>query len=74
MIRFVNRNNSSIRKVSALQEDILKTQPHLAEAAIPVQDLHLTLFIATLHEQDGTLQVLVCIVGDVTRLVVVIIA
>lgn len=44
-------------KVLAVQEDIVDSHPHLKEAAIPVQDLHLTLFVATLHEQDGSLQV-----------------
>lgn len=46
-----------LMKVLAVQEDIVDSQPHLKEAAIPVQDLHLTLFVATLHEQDGSLQV-----------------
>ena len=44
-------------KVLAVQEGIVDSHPHLKEAAIPVQDLHLTLFVATLHEQDGSLQV-----------------
>lgn len=44
-------------KVLAVQEEIVGSQPHLKEAAIPVQDLHLTLFVATLREEDGSLQV-----------------
>ncbi|CAM9713242.1 unnamed protein product [Scytosiphon promiscuus] len=43
-------------KVSAVQSGILASNEHLTRAAIPVQDLHLTLFVLTLHEQDGTLQ------------------
>lgn len=44
-------------QVKAVQDDIIESQPHLQDAAIPLQDLHLTLFVATLHEEDGTLQV-----------------
>lgn len=42
-----------------VQGGILEEQgKYLADAAIPIQDLHLTLFVATLHEEDGSLQVL----------------
>lgn len=44
-------------QVSTLQGEILRKFGYLREAAIPVQDLHLTLFVATLLEEDGTLQV-----------------
>ena len=44
-------------QVSGLHNCILESHGHLSDAAIPVQDLHLTLFVATLHEEDGTLQV-----------------
>ncbi len=44
-------------KVSTVQGDILASNTQLADAAIPVQDLHLTLFVLTLKEQDGSLQV-----------------
>lgn len=44
-------------KVAAAQGDILVSNRHLADAAIPVQDLHLTLFVLTLKEQDGSMQV-----------------
>lgn len=43
--------------MSNLQNDILASSEHLKGAAIPVQDLHLTLFVLTLHEEDGSLQV-----------------
>lgn len=44
-------------QVAAVQHDIIEDHAHLQGAAIPVQDLHLTLFIATLHEEDGSLEV-----------------
>lgn len=39
-----------------MQQDIIEDHEHLREAMIPVQDLHLTLFIATLRQDDGTLE------------------
>lgn len=40
-----------------MQDQVVKSHSHLRDAAIPVQDLHLTLFVATLHEEDNSLQV-----------------
>ena len=48
---------STPKKVSSLQERIVKKYGHLRPAAIPVQDLHLTLFVASFKEEDGTLEV-----------------
>ncbi|CAM9182949.1 unnamed protein product [Discosporangium mesarthrocarpum] len=50
-------NNAEIwREVGLVQETILRERPDLMEAAIPVHDLHLTLFVATLSVEDGTLK------------------
>lgn len=44
-------------QVAAVQHDIIADHAHLQDAAIPLQDLHLTLFVATLGEEDGSLKV-----------------
>lgn len=44
-------------QVASVQRGIIEEHAHLEDAAIPVQDLHLTLFVATLREDDGTLEV-----------------
>ncbi|CAN0002930.1 unnamed protein product, partial [Ectocarpus fasciculatus] len=43
-------------KISTIQGDILAGNQHLADAAIPVEVSHLTLFVLTLSEKDGSLQ------------------
>lgn len=55
LVFFVTRLLPS--QASSLQRDIVGSNEHLTGAVIPVQDLHLTLFVLTLNEQDGTLQV-----------------
>ncbi|CAM9949173.1 unnamed protein product [Ectocarpus sp. 6 AP-2014] len=42
--------------MSTIQGDILAGNQHLTDAAIPVQASHLTLFVLTLSEKDGSLQ------------------
>lgn len=44
-------------QISTIQGDILAGNQHLTDAAIPVQASHLTLFVLTLSEKDGSLQV-----------------
>ncbi|CAM9519094.1 unnamed protein product, partial [Ectocarpus sp. 8 AP-2014] len=43
-------------KISTIQGDILAGNQHLTDAAIPVQASHLTIFVLTLSEKDGSLQ------------------
>lgn len=40
-----------------MQQDVIKDHEHLRGAVIPVQDLHVTLFVVTLREEDGSLEV-----------------
>lgn len=40
-----------------MQDDIVQRHDHLRDAVIPVEDLHVTLFVATLREDDGSLEV-----------------
>lgn len=40
-----------------VQQDVIEKHANLLDAAIPVQDLHVTLFVATLREEDGSLEV-----------------
>lgn len=44
-------------QVAAVQDDIVQRHGHLRDAVIPVEDLHVTLFVTTLREDDGSLEV-----------------
>ncbi|CAM9161865.1 unnamed protein product [Choristocarpus tenellus] len=53
----VRINNAKIwQEIELVQQRVLSSRPDLQGAVIPVQNLHLTLFVATLSDNDGTLK------------------